>query len=101
MQGRLSERPGSRLQAFPAATWEREFSLARQIGLDCVEWVLETPPGPENPLWSPEGRFAIRAASSSSGVSVSSVCADYFMSASLARPESVTVMKELILAAAH
>lgn len=100
MQGRLSERPGSRLQAFPKDTWEREFSLARQVGFDCVEWVLETAPGPENPLWSSEGRSAIRAASSASGVAVSSVCADYFMSASLGRPESVAVMKELIIAAA-
>lgn len=100
MQGRLSKRPGSRLQAFPMETWEREFSLARQVGFDCVEWVLETPPGPENPLWSPEGRALIRAASNASGVAVSSVCADYFMSASLSRAESVTVMKELIVAAA-
>ena len=100
MQGRLSERPRSRLQAFPGNTWERELSLAKEVGFDCVEWVLETAPGPENPIWSTEGRSAIRAASDASGVAVSSVCADYFMSSSLGEPESVPIMKELIVAAA-
>ncbi|HVU01484.1 MAG TPA: sugar phosphate isomerase/epimerase family protein [Polyangiaceae bacterium] len=106
MQGRLSDRPGSRLQAFPEATWEREFALARQVGFDCIEWVLETAPGPETPLWSDAGRRDIRRAIDQSGVSVSSICADYFMDVSLGSPReevadrAVSVMRQLVSAAA-
>jgi hexulose-6-phosphate isomerase len=107
MQGRLSERPGAALQAFPAATWEREFSLAKSVGFECIEWVLDSPPDSTNPLWSPLGREGIRRASASTGVKVSSICADYFMTEQLAGPDAArtenatNAMKRVIAAAAE
>ncbi len=107
MQGRLSERPGAALQAFPRATWEREFSLAKSAGFDCIEWVLDSGPGSDNPLWSPAGRAEIRRVIAATGVVVSSICADCFMTAPLAGADSArteasaAAMKTVIAAAAE
>ncbi len=79
MQGRLSPKPADRLQAFPAATWEAEFGAAHDAGFDFIEWIFEADGARNNPLWSSEGQRAIRKKISETGVTVSSVCADFFM----------------------
>jgi len=79
MQGRLSPRPIARLQAFPHSSWQREFSLAARIGFDAIEWIFEAERASDNPIRSQSGRQEIKRAARSSGVSVRSVCADYFM----------------------
>lgn len=84
MQGRLSPRPQPRLEAFPHACWQREFSAAARLGLDAIEWIFEFERHAENPLWSREGRAAIRRSAAASGVDVRSVCADYFRAHHLA-----------------
>ena len=78
MQGRLSKPVGSRIQAFPAATWEQEFKLASQMGLDAIEWIFEDP-YETNPLWSESGRKRIMELIKETGVRVDHVCTDYFM----------------------
>jgi len=79
MQGRLSPRPASRLQAFPHETWPEEFALAKRVGYSYLEWIYEAERAPENPIASSPGRAAIRACAKESGLPVGSVCADYFM----------------------
>jgi len=86
MQGRLSTQKGRRIQSFPVETWREEFSLAREAGLDCIEWVYEAETGEANPLRTDGGIEEIRRQAVDSGISVSSVCADYFMSERLVSP---------------
>lgn len=83
MQGRLSPPVGARLQAFPADSWQQEFPLAREAGLACIEWIYELPAEERNPLSSLAGVEEIRAVAEAAGVSVSSVCADYYMAVRL------------------
>jgi sugar phosphate isomerase/epimerase len=79
MQGRLSPRPASRLQAFPHETWADEFAQAKRLGFSYLEWIYEAERAQENPIASARGRAAIRACAETSGLAVGSVCADYFM----------------------
>jgi L-ribulose-5-phosphate 3-epimerase len=78
MQGRLSPPVEGRTQAFPAGAWEAEFELAREVGLACIEWVYEFGSGDRDPL-NTDDQSPIRRLVDRTGVTVSSVCADYFM----------------------
>ena len=106
MQGRLSPRPPNGLQAFPWDRWQREFSVARDAGFDCIEWIFEAERAFENPIWTESGQRSIVREVSRTGVLVRSVCADYFMVHRLAgdRPAAVAhavgVLKQLIVNAA-
>ena len=41
MQGRLSPPINKKIQKFPHNYWKDEFSLARKIGFDLIEWVVD------------------------------------------------------------
>ena len=79
MQGRLLPRFEGRFQAFPADGWKREFFLAREAGLQCIEWIYETYHESANPLGSDAGIKEIRDLTAETGVQVRSICADYYM----------------------
>ena len=79
MQGRLSPPIGGRIQSFPVDTWCDEFSLAREAGLDCIEWIYEAETEAVNPLRTDAGVAEIRRLMEDSGVAMWSVCADYYM----------------------
>ncbi|TGE35389.1 sugar phosphate isomerase/epimerase [Desulfosporosinus fructosivorans] len=102
MQGRLSPRPFPRLQAFPWASWEQEFWLAKECKLDSIEWLFESEKYQENPVWSLEGRAKIASLVKQTGVSVQTLCADYFMDHPFFRvPDqerraSIEILQELI-----
>jgi hexulose-6-phosphate isomerase len=102
MQGRLSPRPASRLQAFPHQTWPDEFALAKRVGYSYLEWIYEAERAAENPIATAAGRTAIRACATESGLPVGSVCADYFMihrlagGSSQARKEHAEALCELV-----
>lgn len=102
MQGRLSPPIGGRIQAFPVDTWREEFSLAREAGLDCIEWIYETDTEAVNPLRADEGVAEINRLTEVSGVAVRSVCADYYMAERLValdgapRREAVEHLKWLV-----
>lgn len=107
MQGRLLPRFEGRFQAFPADGWEREFFLAREAGLQCIEWIYETYHESENPLGSGAGIKKIRDLTTKTGVEVRSICADYYMqdllldSDGFPRPEAVEHLEWLIARAAE
>lgn len=107
MQGRLSPRPTSRLQAFPWDHWKQEFGLARDAGFDSIEWIFEAERARQNPLWTAPGQRAIAQQVNSTGVRVLSVCADYFMVHRLAGGsredvrKNVSVLKQLIVRSAE
>ena len=83
MQGRLVPKYQGRYQAFPVGMWQEEFKLARRCGLDLIEFILDFNDAEENPLLKSGGVREIEGISQSAGVSVRTICADYFMEAPL------------------
>ncbi len=83
MQGRLVPKYQGRYQAFPIGTWKDEFAVAKKYGLDLIEFILDFNNSEENPLMSQVGINEIVNVSEQTGVSVQTICADYFMEAPL------------------
>ena len=78
MQGRLSP-PGARPQSFPIGSWQAEFRRARSYGFDLIEWLFAAADYERNPIWTEAGVADIRKCILATGVSVVSICADYFV----------------------
>jgi hexulose-6-phosphate isomerase len=74
MQGRLLPPEPERVQAFPRARWQEEFSLAAAAGFDSIEWIYDLYGEDVNPIASDEGIQCMLALAS---VPVNSLCADY------------------------
>ena len=85
MQGRLLPPEGGRLQCFPRSRWPEEFKLASMVPLSYIEWILDDYGFDVNPLMSDGGIAQLRTLMSSTGISIKSVCADYFMEHPLVR----------------
>lgn len=79
MQGRLTPANGRGIQFFPFENWENEFMDCARIGLDEIEWIFDYERYEENPLWTEEGCAKLNEVIQRTGVSVRSVCFDYFM----------------------
>ena len=77
MQGRLSPLIDERIQAFPSNSWESEFEKAAKIGFDCIEWIFDT--FSPNPILNKTELRKIDKISTEFGISINSLCADYFM----------------------
>lgn len=77
MQGRLSPMIFGGYQAFPTDLWMSEFCLARQRGLQHIEWVLDAPSIQCNPILTDPESVSVRTRESD--VRVVSVCADFLM----------------------
>ena len=91
MQGRLSPPVGGRIQSFPMATWQNEFTLAAGLGLHSIEWIVETPLE-SNPLWTSAGVAEIRKLAHGTKVAVDFVIADYFMESPLVRMSAASAL---------
>lgn len=87
MEGRLLPKYQGRYQAHPVGYWQDEFPRAAEVGLDCIEFILDYNDAEANPLLRPDGPDAILAVSEANGVKVYTVCADYFMEAPLHHPD--------------
>jgi len=79
IQGRLSPPVSGEIQKFPGRLWKEEFDIAAKCDFEVLEWVLDDLDLSINPLLSVAGRSEIIEAVSDSGISVSSICCDYFM----------------------
>ncbi|MFZ0416975.1 MAG: sugar phosphate isomerase/epimerase family protein [Candidatus Sulfotelmatobacter sp.] len=79
MQGRLVPPEGGRFQCFPRKRWRDEFVLAAQAGLNAIEWIFDVYGEDINPLACDEGIAGMLALSQQTGITVRSLCADYFM----------------------
>jgi L-ribulose-5-phosphate 3-epimerase len=79
MQGRLSPPVDGQLQAFPAGSWREEFAAAAAAGLDGIEWIYDATAAESNPIAREGGVAEILDRAHSTGIRVSSVCADWFM----------------------
>jgi len=83
MQGRLVPKYQGRYQAFPIGMWQEEFKVAKECDLDLIEFILDFNDAEENPLLKSGGVNEIVKVSKDTGVSVKTICADYFMEAPL------------------
>lgn len=88
MQGRLIPKEEGRFQSFPAQRWRDEFAHAREAGIDCIEWIYEEPHEDANPMRTDEGHAELKRLSAETGVGVWSICADYYMTRRLVRPDA-------------
>jgi L-ribulose-5-phosphate 3-epimerase len=79
MQGRLLPPYEGRFQAFPAKKWRDEFVNANSASLACIEWIYEKPNENLNPFSSDDGIKELRQIIKTSGISIRSICADYYM----------------------
>ena len=95
MQGRLLPKYLDRYQAHPKGYWKSEFTIASQLDLDSIEFILDYNNAEENPLLNLKGLEEIREAEIISGVKVRSICADYFMEAPIHSKDSIIVDKSL------
>jgi L-ribulose-5-phosphate 3-epimerase UlaE len=88
MQGRLLPKYQGRYQAHPVDRWQKEFFIAAELGLDCIEFILDFNERERNPLLRSGGPDEILTLAAKTGVSVDTVCADYFMHAPLHHPDA-------------
>ena len=95
MQGRLLPQYKGRYQAHPFGYWQNEFHYAANLGLDCIEYILDFENAVSNPLLTKKGRNEIKSYVARTGVKVISICADYFMEAPLHAEDNKQVEKSL------
>ena len=102
MQGRLLPKYQGRFQAHPVGYWQKEFTIAQELGFTHIEFILDYNDADKNPLLTAEGRAEINRCIKSTGVKVRSICADYFMEAPLHSADAETaqisfhVMQDLL-----
>lgn len=99
IQGRLLPRYKNRYQAHPVNYWQAEFNIAKELGLNQIEFILDYNDVEKNPLMSKSGVKEIKEMIKLTGVDVKSICADYFMEApfhSEHQKQSEKILKKLI-----
>jgi len=85
MQGRLLPPIDDRVQCFPVDQWRAEFPRAGEAGLQCIEWIWGAFGTDACLIETDDGIAEIQELSSRHGVSVLSICANYFMENPLVR----------------
>mgnify|MGYP001169158315 CR=1 FL=1 len=79
MQGRLLPKFNGRYQAHPVGFWKEEFEIASDLGLQCIEFIIDKESISENPLLKENGIEDIKKTIFKTGINVKTICADYFM----------------------
>ncbi|MDP5131076.1 MAG: sugar phosphate isomerase/epimerase [Paraglaciecola sp.] len=79
MQGRLTPQYEGRYQSHPRGHWQGEFFIAKTLGLDLIEFIVDSWYLNDNPLLTASGLAEVKAICQDSGVNIKSVCADVFM----------------------
>ena len=103
MQGRLLPKFKGRYQAHPLGYWKDEFLMAKNLGLNCIEFILDYNDFQQNPLIFESGINEIINRIQTTNVTVKSICADYFMEAPLhssnkaIAKKSVDILNKLII----
>lgn len=95
MEGRLLPKYQGRYQAHPVGYWQGEFPKAAELGLDCIEFILDFNDAAANPLLRPDGPEEILKLGEQTGVKVHTVCADYFMEAPMHHGDEAVAIRSL------
>ncbi|MGE0171426.1 MAG: sugar phosphate isomerase/epimerase family protein [Oligoflexales bacterium] len=88
MQGRLLPKYSGRYQAHPVGYWQDEFPLAKEIGLQSIEFIADANDWEQNPLTSSPGIKQLREISAKHNVAIYSICADSFMETPLHKDDA-------------
>lgn len=102
MQGRLIPPINNRIQSFPKESWQKEFPLAHELELECIEFIFDGEDLSNHPLMTAEGLLEIKKLESSNSIHVSSICADFFMTHPIHRGNTeqrgkyIQILKDLI-----
>jgi len=83
MQGRLLPKYKGRYQAHPVGYWADEFPLASELGLDCIEFIVDFEEINKNPLFNSEGILELNKIKKQTRMDVLSICGDFLMEAPL------------------
>jgi len=95
MQGRLLPKYKGRYQAHPVGYWQKEFPIAKSLGLGCIEFILDFNDLEKNPLIYHGGVTEILQCIEDTGVQVKTICADYFMEAPLHSKDAHIAQKSM------
>ncbi len=79
MQGRLSPVSRGVIQEFPWNFWQKEFSIAHDLGFTLIEWTLDKKRLLENPLMTTNGQKKIKNLCKKHQVKIPSLTGDCFM----------------------
>jgi sugar phosphate isomerase/epimerase len=79
VQGRLTAPPGNELQWFPQASWQQEFNLASELGIDYIELISEVQHNSSNPIWSEDGIEEIKKLVEKNKLTLHALCNDYIV----------------------
>jgi L-ribulose-5-phosphate 3-epimerase len=97
IQGRLLPKYKGRYQAHPKDDWEDEFEIARKLGLDCIEFILDYNDASQNPLLDSNGLKRLQRVIDKTGINVKTICADYFMEAPLHSENELVCKRSAII----
>ena len=79
MQGRLSPIYRNRIQAFPWNNWKKEFGVANSLGIEIMEWTIDSFKFHSNPIFSKKGIREIQLLKKKNKLKINSITVDYFM----------------------
>ena len=79
MQGRLLPKYNGQYQAHPVENWKSEFEVAKNVGLNSIQFLYDNNSVNSNPLNDDKGNDEIILISNETNISVPSICVDYFM----------------------
>ena len=79
IQGRLSPIIYNRIQCFPVNYWREELYYGSRSGFSIIEWTVDSPTLPKNPILEMKGQLEIKSIFDSLKISIPSVTCDFFM----------------------
>ena len=96
MQGRLSPILDNKIQAFPFDHWEQEFSIAKELGIKCMEWTLDYPNLRINPLLLNNKKEKILSLSFENEIALPSVTLDCCMQRPFWKEQNKLYFQDLV-----
>lgn len=90
IQGRVSRTPKKNiLQFFPQKNWKNEFSIAKKISFNFIEYIGERKFNIKNPIWSLSGLNSILKLTKKNKLINYSFCDDYFINNNLMKYQNL------------
>jgi len=89
VQGRLIQSPKGELQWFPQKQWEKEFSLAADLGFSYIELIVEREHNPKNPVWDDDGIKKIKKLVLENKLILHAICTDYIINHNITKNRDV------------
>jgi hexulose-6-phosphate isomerase len=97
MQGRLIPPVNNAIQAFPEKNWKKEFPLAHELNLDCIEFIFDGDNCSRHPLMTVQGLQEIKELEQKNTIQVLSICATYFIMHPLHRGDAKTRANNIVI----